>query len=413
MLSGFRIALVEDDEFMGASLVQRLELEGAEVIWLRQINRAIGALRTPLAPIDAVICDIRLPDGNGEDLFNTLCASAKPPPFLFITGHGGIEQAVRLMHAGASDYVTKPFEIAVFLERLAMLLSTKAQHDLPPVLGVSPAARSVDELALKAAGEDRPVLIRGGPGTGKGLIAKRIHQSSDRRAAPFIMVNLAREPDAGKALFGSGGAFAKVGEGILFLHALSRLPRSAQSTLFKALDREFSGRVIATCGHEMAEIVESGGFRADLFYRLDMIEIPVPPLGDRTEDAVWMMGQLFDGFNTQRATPLRGISRLSEEAVRAHHWSGGGRELRSRLLRGVETATGEFLQPIDLFPERIAEGDRILTLAEARETAERLQIIEALEHTGGQIGKAAKLVNVSRTTLWEKMQRLGIEVSSN
>lgn len=413
MLKGFRIALVEDDEIMGMSLVQRLELEGAEVIWLKHVNRAIGALRTPRAPIDAVISDIRLPDGTGEELFNTLCHTATPPPFLFITGHGGIEQAVRLMQAGAADYVTKPFEMAIFLERLAMLLSPHVTKDLPPLLGVSPAARRVDELALKAAGEDRPVLIRGGPGTGKGLIARRIHEMSDRRSAPFVTVNIARAPDVGAALFGPGGAIERVGEGVLFLHALSRLPEAGQMALLDALENSFAGRVIASCGHEMAEIVARGGFRADLFYRLDMMEIPVPPLGERTQDAVWLMGQLFDDLNARRGACLQGVGQLSVEAVRAHDWPGGGRELRSRLARGIEIATGELLQPTDLFPESITRGDRILTLAEAREVAERKQIIEALERTDGQIGLTAKTLKVSRTTLWEKMQKLGIEIDTN
>ncbi|WP_417809655.1 sigma-54-dependent transcriptional regulator [Thioclava sp.] len=413
MLKGFRIALVEDDEIMGMSLVQRLELEGAEVIWLKHVNRAIGALRTPRAPIDAVISDIRLPDGTGEELFNTLCRTTTPPPFLFITGHGGIEQAVRLMQAGAADYITKPFEMPVFLERLAMLLSPHMQKELPPLLGISPAARRVDELALKAADEDRPVLIRGGAGTGKGLVARRIHEMSERRSAPFVTVNIAREPDVGATLFGPDGAIERVGEGVLFLHALSRLPEADQGALMDALETSFSGRVIASCGHEMTEIVAQGGFRADLFYRLNMMEIPVSPLGERTEDAVWLMGQLFEDLNARRGTRLHGIGRLSEEAVRAHDWPGGGRELRSRLARGIETASGDLLQPSDLFPERITQGDRIMTLAEARQSAEKKQIIEALERTNGQIGQAAKTLKVSRTTLWEKMQKLGIVIDTD
>lgn len=408
MLKGFRIALVEDDETMGMSLVQRLELEGAEVIWLKHVNRAIGALRTPRARIDAVISDIRLPDGSGEELFNTLCRTATPPPFLFITGHGGIEQAVRLMQAGAADYVTKPFEMAVFLDRLAMLLSTRSQQDLPRVLGMSPAARRVDELALKAAAEDRPVLIRGGPGTGKGLVARHIHENSDRRAAPFVSVNLAREPDIGDVLFGPDGAVGRVGQGVLFLNSLGRLAGPHQAKLLEVLDNGFEGRIIASCGLEFSKIIAQDGFQTDFLFRLNMVEIPVPPLGERTDDAVWLMRQIFDDLNARRDIRLQGISRLSEEAVRAHDWPGGGRELRSRLARGVEAAAGEFLQPGDLFPERMAEGGQIKTLAEAREVAEKMQIVGALDHTGGRVGQAAVLLNVSRTTLWEKMQRLGL-----
>jgi DNA-binding NtrC family response regulator len=119
MLEGRRIVLVEDDEIMGASLVQRLTLEGAEVQWHRQIARALPAIRTPRKSLDAVICDIRLPDGTGEELYDTLTRTSHPPPFLFITGQGGIDQAVRLIRSGAADYIAKPFDIAAFLTRLA------------------------------------------------------------------------------------------------------------------------------------------------------------------------------------------------------------------------------------------------------------------------------------------------------
>ncbi len=408
MLTGFRIALVEDDEFMGASLVQRLELEGAEVVWLRHAGRALGALRTPRAPIDAVICDIRLPDGSGEDLFNRLHETSSPPPFLFVTGHGGIEQAVRLMRAGAADYVTKPFEMPVLLDRLTMLLRTPPRDEFPPLLGVSPAARRVETLARKAAEASRNTLIIGGPGTGKGLIARRIHQRSDRCAAPFIPLNLTREADATTALLGPGGALMHVGEGTLYLHAFSLLPRTAQAGLLDALQGGFDGLVIVSCGHEVSELLVPGSPSAELFYRLDMAEIPVPPLSERPEDALWLMAQLFPAMNARRREPLQGISRLAEEAVRNHGWAGGGRELRARLAQGVASAPGPMLQPADIFPERIAAPRHPATLAEAREAAERQHIIEILERCGGQVGRAAKLLNISRTTLWDRMQKYGI-----
>ena len=412
MLRGAHIVLVEDDEIMGASLLQRMQLEGAEVIWHKQAQRALGAIRTPRSPIDAVICDIRLPDGTGEELYNTLCQTSAPPPFLFITGHGGIDQAVRLIKAGAADYVTKPFEIAVFLERLAMLLSQRPKGGMPPLLGVSPAAQRVDELALKAAKTDRPVLIVGGPGTGKELVARRIHQASDQCAAPFVTVNLAREADPTTALFGNGGAWDQVGDGVLFLNALSRLPEAAHLALLDAMQSGFGGRIIASCGQEMAEIIASNDARADFFYRLNMVEIPIPPLGQRTEDAVWLMQQLYPEMNAARNRPLSGISSLCIESVRAHDWPGGGRELRARLQRGVENASGDLLQPLDIFPETLIQPGRGQTLAEARDAAEKARIIDALAQTDGKISKAAKMLKVSRTTLWDKMQKLGIEGKS-
>ena len=216
MLRNRYVVLVEDDEIMGGSLLQRLELEGAEVLWLKQMVRALGAIRTPKKPIDAVICDIGLPDGSGEELFSTLLRTATPPPFLFITGQGGIGQAVRLIKSGAADYVTKPFEMSVFLERLGLLVGNREKpfqdDDFPPLMGVSAAARRVETLIVKAAKASHHVLIRGGPGTGKDIVARRIHDLSERAAAPFVSVNLAREADAEAALFGPGGGFDGLGD---------------------------------------------------------------------------------------------------------------------------------------------------------------------------------------------------------
>lgn len=406
MLKGRRIALIEDDEIMGGSIAQRLTLEGAEVIWLKLAQRAIGALRTPRAPIDAVICDIRLPDGTGEEIFTTLCRTLTPPPFLFITGQGGIDQAVRLLQAGAADYITKPFEMGPFLARLTLLLGPRADEDLPDLLGVSVAAKRVEALAATAARSGGPVLVRGAAGTGKALVARHIHRLSDRSAAPFVQVDVARDGADPAAL---GVAAAKAGEGVLFLNALGRLTPAAQDWLTGWLDATPAARVIAACGTDMAQILRAGGFRSDLFFRLARFEIPVPPLKDRPEDAVWLLHRLFDALNARRTSPLRGLSALAEQAVQTHDWPGNGRELRARLVQAMGTVIGDTIFPSDLFPETRSAPDAALpTLSEARDSAERVHILAALERTGGQVTEAARLLKISRTTLWEKMQKLGL-----
>ena len=408
MLRGCRIAVVEDDQIMGDSLVQRLELEGANVIWLRHVARALGALRTPPRPIDAVICDIRLPDGTGEDLFTRLNETTIPPPFLFITGHGGVGQAVRLMRAGAVDYMTKPFDISVLLERLTNLLARTQQEEFPAILGTSPAARRVEAMAAEVARSDRPVLIVGHRGTGKKLLARRIHELSGLRPDTFASVNLARDENVFHSLFASGGKLDTLGDGTLYLHAIGFMPDHVQDALLERIDQGFPGRLIASCGIEPEELVKEGGLQSELAYRLDMVTIPIPPLSERTEDVVWLMSHMFAQMNERRTRPLDGISALTEEAVRSHSWPGGGRELRARMVRAMSIATGPILQPAELFPERVAEGAALQTLAEVRDTAERQHIIHALEQCNGQIGKAARLLNISRTTLWGKMQRLEI-----
>lgn len=410
MLEGRHIALIEDDEIMGGSLHQRLGLEGARVVWLKTLHRALGALRTPHRPFDAVICDIRLPDGTGEELFLKLCAHGTPPPFLFITAQATAEQAVRLLRSGAADYIVKPFEMAEFLARLAQVIAPSAAPGAGPVFGLSPVAQRLEAaLALLAAAEG-PVLITGEAGTGKRLAARRIHGLSDRAAAPLVERDLSRLDPAGMAerLFGEGGALAEAGEGVLLLEQVAAAPPPVQARLAELAQSRAPGPRLLATGSGTVE--EEAALRPDLLYHLGALRLSVPPLRDRPEDAVWLLTRLFEGMNARRARPLRGIGALAEEAVRRHPWPGNGRELRARLLRAMALAEGEMLFPADLFPDAPAgaEDTPFLPLAEAREAAERAQIRAALERTGGNMAEAAKLLQVSRTTLWEKTQKLGL-----
>lgn len=403
MLEGRCIVLVEDDEIMGASLLQRLTLEGAEVQWHRQIARALPAIRTPRKTIDAVVCDIRLPDGSGEELYDTLTRSGTPPPFLFITGQGGIDQAVRLIRSGAADYLTKPFDIGRFLERLTMILRPRADLEMPRETGVSDAARAVDRQAAEAARRDTPLLIRGGPGLGKARMARRIHDQSDRRAAPFVVRDALRSAVDDIAL---AQDLAEVGEGTLLIVGVGRLTPAAQTLLATAM-RASAFRLVATAGLRIEDKAAADNFRADLLHLLQSHEIIIPPLADRPADAVWLATQLFSGFNARRRVPLSGLASSAEEAIRDHDWPGNGRELRARLMRAVEAAGGDRILPSDLFPERTANAS-IRPLAAVRDDAERAQIAAALERTQGHVSEAARLLRVSRTTLWEKMQKLGL-----
>lgn len=401
MLEGRRIVLVEDDEIMGASLLQRLTLEGAEVQWHRLIARALPAIRTPRKTIDAVICDIRLPDGTGEDLYDTLTRTGHPPPFLFITGQGGIDQAVRLIRSGAADYITKPFDIGAFLKRLAAVMRRRPDQDMPPETGVTSAARAVDRQVAEAATRDSALLIRGAPGLGKLRLARRVHELSDRKAAPIVVCNALRDPVGVTEV---QTAVTEVGEGSLVIIGMARLDLAAQDALMALLAAP-RFRLIATLG--LQADADEPSLRADLLSLLRSHEIVVPPLADRPDDAVWLATRLFPGFNARRRLPLTGIAASAEETIRSHDWPGNGRELRARLMRAVEAAEGTMVLTSDLFPERAVDVE-MRSLSEVRDAAEKAQIVAALERTHGQVGEAAKLLRISRTTLWEKMQKLGL-----
>jgi len=404
MFEGRRIAVVEDDAIMGASIVQRLELEGAKVTWLRQVFRAVGELRTPRQPFDAVVCDIGLPDGTGEQLFRTLSETTMPPPFLFITGQGGIDQAVRLLRSGASDYIAKPFDMAQFLTRLARVLPPSRLGAADAFFGVSAAASRVDAAIALAARGEKPVLVYGPAGGGKKATARRLHALSGRPAKAFVEVNFARAEDACADL---RHAWSTAGGGTLFLNAIDRMHQDAQDLLMKLLEEQSEHGLVSASTLTADRLAASGQFRTDLFYRLAQTEIDLPPLGDRPEDVLWLLEQLFKQLNERRKPPLRGLSELALKAAGAHSWPGNGRELRSRLSRAMDVAAGEWVFPVDLFPERQTEPG-FLSLADARDAAERTHIVAALERAGGHVSEAAKLLGVSRTTLWEKMQKLGI-----
>ena len=427
------VGLVEDDPIMGESLVQRLSLEGITVRWWQRGHDALDAMAS--ARVDAMVCDIRLPDLDGEFLFRQALRSAGAPPFLFITGHADIDQAVRLMRAGAADYVTKPFDIADFLVRLGDLMPSRAPLDAP-VLGVSPAMQEVERLLRRLARIGSTVLVTGETGTGKEVAARFLHATSEAAGRPFMAVNCAAIPAdlVESELFGhEKGAFTgatqrhagyaeRAGDGVLFLDEIGELHPALQAKLLRLVEERsfhrvggekpiaFRGRLIAATNADLSARVEDGRFRADLYYRINVVSVRMPPLRERVDDIPWLMERFFAESAATLATTLRGVGALAEEAACAHGWPGNVRELRNRVERAVALGLGPWMMPADLFPEiRGATGvDDLTSLEDARHAAERRHILRALSQTNGEIAAAARLLGVGRTTLWEKMRRFGI-----
>lgn len=410
MLHGRNIAIVEDDEIMGASLTDRLELEGARVTWFKSFARALGGLRTPFRPFDVVLCDIRLGDGSGEDLFLRLCDHGNPPPFLFMTGQGTADQAVRLLRSGAADYLTKPFDVAALIARIEQIVSPVIRAGTSLVFGPSVAARALETQMMQFALSDGPVLILGETGTGKKAAARNIHAQSDRRAAPFLAVDLSRSDAAGQEqlLFGPEGALERAQNGVLVIERIGDAVPQVQTRLVQVIwnSQTRGARIMATDSDEPRLRVV---LRPDLYYHLNMLVMMIPPMRQRPEDTLWMLGQMFEGMNARREVGLKGVSLPAEDLALRYDWPGNGRELRGRLARAMAVARADMILPADLFPEKANErADDFPSLAEAREQAERFHIERALARTHGAISDAARLLQVSRTTLWEKMQKLGI-----
>ncbi|MFG1360174.1 MULTISPECIES: sigma-54-dependent transcriptional regulator [Xanthobacter] len=429
------IGLVEDDPIMGESLAQRLALEGMKVRWWRTGREAVTDIRR--TRFGAIVCDIRLPDLDGEAVFREAVQLPQAPPFLFVTGHGDIDQAVRLMRSGAADYVTKPFEMDDFLMRLGDLLQPASTADAG-LLGISPAIRQVEALLCRVARLSSNVLVTGETGTGKDVAARFLHAQSGRATSPFVAVNCAAIPAdlMESELFGhERGAFTgaaqrhlgyveRAGEGTLFLDEIGELRLDLQAKLLRLIEgrtfqrvggeREiaFRGRIVCATNADLAQRVANGQFREDLLYRINVVSIRLPPLREHPDDIPWLMERFFAEFGTRPGTSLKGIGALAEEAALLHPWPGNARELRNRMERAVALALGPWLMPGDLFPEHAGESNgastRIGSLEAARQDAEKRHILRALAATGGELSAAARLLAVGRTTLWEKMRRLGL-----
>jgi two-component system response regulator HydG len=433
-----RIGLVEDDPVMGGSIVQRLELEGWRVTWWRSGQDAISGIEGLCESLDLVICDVRLPDISGEVVFSELANLPNSPPFIFVTGHGEIDQAVRLMRSGAVDFMTKPFAMDEFLRRIdAARRTTHSQLRLKGYfLGESPAIQHAEDLLRRYAGHDLPVLITGETGSGKEVAARLLHEVSPRRLEPFIAVNCAAIPAEllESEIFGhEKGAFTgaqqrhlgyaeRAGKGTLFLDEIGDMPMPLQAKLLRLVEDgsfnrvggetpcTFRARVVSATHRDLGQRGGQSSFREDLYFRLAVLPVTIPPLRERHEDITWLLDRFLENAATRSDIRIRGFSALAEEAALAYPWPGNVRELRNRVERAVALSTSEWIMPGDLFPERTTKpgSAAFAPLADVRDAAERRQIERALDETGGQIAKAAGLLAISRTTLWEKMTRLGL-----
>jgi transcriptional regulator with PAS, ATPase and Fis domain len=298
--------------------------------------------------------------------------------------------------------------------------------------------RDIEALLRRIARHPAPVLFAGETGVGKEVCARFLHGVSGAAREPFMAVNCAAIPDnlLESEVFGhEKGAFTSANarhlgyaerakQGFLFLDEVAELPLALQAKLLRLIDDRsfhrvggesaiaFRGRIVCATNRDLAAEVAAGRFREDLFYRINVVTIDLPPLRDRPEDISWLMQGLFDDLSQRLETNVRGLSSLAEEAALNHRWPGNARELRNRLERAITLATGEWIMPADLFPEtsrtRPDVASVVQPLAIARDAAERREIERALRQTGGQIAEAAKLLGVSRTTLWERMRRFEI-----
>jgi DNA-binding NtrC family response regulator len=436
-MSGPKVILVvEDDPVLGPALVQRLRLEGYRP---RLAATGAAALReaAALRP-DAVISDIRLPDMSGEEIYRRLVAGFGAMPAFFMTAFGEMPQAVRLVRAGARDYLTKPVDVDRLVTELGAALRVAppaSDIDKLPQLGASAAMREVEATLRKASRVDVPVVLTGETGVGKEVAARFLHAASARGAHPFVAVNCAAIPRelAESTLFGhERGAFTgavaratgvveRAGAGTLLLDEVAELSPQLQAKLLRLVqersflpvgataERPFAARIVCATHADLAARVREGTFREDLFYRLNVLPLVIPPLRQRPEDLPGLAERLLAETVARFALGPRRLSEAALAALAAHDWPGNVRELRNRIERAAALSEAEELTTADLFPEGALEpppGPRDASLEGALDEAARQAIEEALRRAGGSRSEAARLLGVSRTTLWKRMREL-------
>ncbi len=429
-----KLCLIEDDPIMGEALSQRLELEGFAVDWQRSGSSGLAALLKG-NPALAVI-DINLPDISGIELFEQLLAvNTEPPRCLFITGYGTIDDAVRLLKLGAADYLTKPLNPAQLIARLRALTPTRHRPDGDDQrLGLSPAMQRIEvELERAARHPESPVLIRGESGVGKEVVAQRLHQLQCP-LAPLVAINCAALPEGmiESELFGHEkgsftgatarreGAFERAGEGLLFLDEIGDMPISLQPRLLRVIqhrrlirlggDRELGihARLVFATHQDLEALVRNGQFREDLYYRINVLEVLIPPLRERPEDILWLAERFIADFAHRFPNEQRHLTADDRNRLLHYHWPGNVRELQHLLERACIMGDGSRLAlrlPSEAEPATATSGAGLKAHANA---GERAAILAALDAQGRNVTAAAAALGVSRKTLWQKMKRYGI-----
>ena len=437
-----QLLLIEDDAIMGESLLDRFELEGFQVQWSRTVEQAAALLDD--VPFDAVVSDVRLPDGSGERLFETRQRMAAAlPPWLFITAFASVDRAVAMLHSGARDYVTKPFDIAELVNKVRAAVGEFDEG--PPlvvqaeggVLGTSAAMRHLASQAERVARRARTVLVTGESGAGKEVLARHLHALTYPQGnAPFVAVNCGAIPETliEAALFGhERGAFTGADRqrrgyveqaqgGTLFLDEIAELTPAMQVRLLRVLqdrqvqrlgaEKTVSVELRVTCAthRDLQQLVQQGRFREDLYYRIHVVHLKVPPLRARPEDVLWLAQRFLQDQARDRGEPVRRLTPGARAAMLGHAWPGNVRELHNRIERACVMSEQPEVDEAQLFEERqaAAPAGELPTLEAFVADAEKAYLSAVLLRFDGRVGLAAQALGISRKTLWEKSKRYGL-----
>ncbi len=408
-----------------------------------------GVERVRQGGIDLVISDVKMPDLDGLDMLREIKACEPSPYVITITAFGSIDTAIRAVKLGAFDYITKPFEIDQLLLAVEKALGERElrsevarlrdeverSYRFDNMIGRSPAMQEIFGMVRRLAGSSASVLITGDSGTGKELIARSLHFSSPRKNRPFVPLNCAAIPDAllESELFGykrgaftdartdRAGIFVEADGGTLFLDEIAELSPALQAKLLRVLqDREIrplgaSGsekvdvRVIAATNRDLDRRLKDGTFREDLYYRLNVIHIHLPPLRERPEDILALCEHFLAAAAALAGKPMKGFQEPAKQALLGYAWPGNVRELENVVERVVALAEGDTIRLVDL-PTTIRERKPVDTLGSALsrgltlDEVAREYIERVVRAEGGNKTRAAQKLGLDRKTLYRKLE---------
>ncbi len=454
-----RVRIADDEELIRKSLVKLLGAEGYDVDAVGTAAEVLDSVRRD--PPHVLILDLRLPDGSGLDLLPRLKSLAPDLKIVVITAFGDLPTAVEAMRQGATDFLKKPYEmheIVLAIERLKAGLVRETQLDAfrrgeletflkTRIVGEAPVMRRIWDVVEKAAqSEATTILIEGESGTGKELVARAIHFQSARRDAPFLALNCSsfQEHLLENELFGhERGAFTDArepkrglvelaDEGTLFLDEVGDLPPATQAKLLRFLeDRSFKRvgggadlsvdlRIVAATNRSLEAAVREGRYRQDLYYRLKVVSIELPPLRERGDDVLLLARHFLGLYSEKFRKRFRGIAPEVESLLRTYRWPGNVRELRNLLERIVLLEDDELLREDHLPGEMVAQIEsvpRVLRDALAARAegepgmptlleVEQEHILKVLEFTEGNRSQAARVLGISRQSLIERLKKI-------